>query len=287
MSTTDTSLTGSTSLLSLFRGSLTTKLQEQMLKKVDTDASGDVSKTEFQAALEKAASKLGVDVGEQGDELYTMLDADSSGSLDGKELGSLVDQFLMPADTESLALTRGDEGSFKALDSDGDGLISMAEFGIQPQTTTTTTTTTMTTTTTTTVGGGPVGSTPSSGSAQAIAAALLAASDQPAPPPAQGHPGNEVVVDNDEQEEVVATAPTDETDTNTDTETLAQDKRLTSLMAAADTDGDGKLSSAELNALAAKMSMMAEAASKRYNDTAIASMNSRQNASGSGWRASA
>ena len=68
--------------LSSISSALSTHLQDKMLKKMDTDSSGGVDQPEFKAALEKLAGKLGVEAGEGAEELYTSLDADSSGSLD-------------------------------------------------------------------------------------------------------------------------------------------------------------------------------------------------------------
>lgn len=85
--------------LSSISSALSTHLQDKMLKKMDTDSSGGVDQTEFKAALEKVAGKLGVDAGEGAEELYASLDADSDGSLNGGEVGQLLQQLFTPPQT--------------------------------------------------------------------------------------------------------------------------------------------------------------------------------------------
>ena len=82
--------------LSSISSALAPHLQDKMLKKMDTDSSGGVDQTEFKAALEKVAGKLGIDVGEGSEELYASLDADSDGSLNGAEVGQLLQNLFTP-----------------------------------------------------------------------------------------------------------------------------------------------------------------------------------------------
>lgn len=129
MSTVETSSAWSQNLSAL-GAALTSHLQDKMHKKMDTDGDGGVSQGEFQAALERVAGELGVDVGDSGGELYASLDADANGSLDVGEVGSLLQSLFSSSGTQAFVQSRGSEAQFAELDTDGDGMISMAEFGI-------------------------------------------------------------------------------------------------------------------------------------------------------------
>lgn len=116
---------------------LTTYLQDKMLKKVDVDSNGGVEQSEFRAALEQLSGKLGVEMDESSEALFTDLDADASGSLNGEEMGQLLRQvFAAPTSTQEFVNARGaDSGSssgFDALDVDGSGTITRAEFDGTP-----------------------------------------------------------------------------------------------------------------------------------------------------------
>ncbi|HEX5737387.1 MAG TPA: hypothetical protein VFY22_02655, partial [Hydrogenophaga sp.] len=105
---------------------LTTYLQDKMLKKIDADENGSVGQSEFQAAMEQLTSKLGVEMGEDHGEMFTGLDADANGELSGGELGQLIrNVFSAPENTQDFLAARGDESKssseFDALDVDGDG----------------------------------------------------------------------------------------------------------------------------------------------------------------------
>ena len=252
MSTVDSSNSSAWSqTLSSLSGALSSHLQDKMLKKMDTDSSGGVEQSEFQAALEKVAGKLGIDVGEGASELYASLDADQNGSLNGGEVGSLLQSlFASASNTQAFVQSRGDEARFAELDADSDGQISMAEFGITPANETTVISTTTVVSTTQ--------------AAAAEEAGALAASDAvAAASPSQG---------SEEQIASAGTAP------------ATEDASLQALMQSVDTDGNGDISSEELNTFVAKLSAQAEAATKRYNDTALASLG---NQSGSGLDATA
>ena len=58
-----------------------------------------------------------------------------------------------------------------------------------------------------------------------------------------------------------------------------KDASLQALMQSVDTDGNGDISSEELNTFVAKLSAQAEAATKRYNDTALASLGNQSGSS--------
>lgn len=137
-------------LLSSIGAALSTHFQDKMLKKLDTDGSGGVGQSEFQAAMDKAGTKFGLDLGQGASSMFTSADANSDGSLDADEVGQVIRNLFMPPDnTQAFVQSRGDETRFAELDTDGDGQISKAEFGIasaQPDVAIVSTTTTTTTT---------------------------------------------------------------------------------------------------------------------------------------------
>ena len=250
MSTVDSSNSSAWSqTLSSLSGALSSHLQDKMLKKMDTDGSGGVEQSEFQAALEKVAGKLGIDVGEGASELYASLDADQNGSLNGGEVGSLLQSlFASASNTQAFVQSRGDEARFTELDADSDGQISMAEFGISPAAETTVITTTT------------VVSTTQEGTAAEGASALAATEEAVA-----AASGSQVA-----EEPAVASA---------EAAAATEDASLQALMQSVDADGNGDISSEELNTFVAKLSAQAEAATKRYNDTALASLGNQSGSS--------
>ena len=207
MSTLESAGSSASGMFASFGAVAANYLQDKMLKKMDTDADGTVGKSEFQAALEGVSSKLGVAVGstEDADAMFDSVDADANGSLTGSEVGQIIQNMLVGGGTQAFVQTRGDEGRFAELDADGDGSISMAEFGIGSSTTASSGTT--------------------------------------------------------------STAASDE---------ALNDESVKSLMASADSDGDGQVSGTELTAFATKISSQLEAASKLYNSTATASFTTSQ-----------
>jgi Ca2+-binding EF-hand superfamily protein len=248
MSTVDSSNSSAWSqTLSSLSGAMSTYLQDKMLKKMDADGSGGVEQSEFQAALEKVAGKLGIDVGEGASELYASLDADQNGSLNGSEVGSLLQSlFASASNTQAFVQSRGDEARFAELDADSDGQISMAEFGITPAAETTVITTT-TVISSTQEGAAAEGASTLAASEEAVAAAAA--------------PGSQAA-----EEQAVASA---------ESAAATEDASLQALMQSVDTDGSGDISSTELNSFVAKLNAQAEAATKRYNDTALASLGSQ------------
>lgn len=106
-------------------------MQDKMHKKMDADADGVVGKSEFQSALEQVGAKLGVDSGNNADAMFAAVDADGNGSLTGNEVGQMLkNMFSGGTNTDAFVQSRGDTERFAELDVDGDGNISMAEFGI-------------------------------------------------------------------------------------------------------------------------------------------------------------
>mgnify|MGYP006202989321 CR=1 FL=1 len=98
MSTVDTSNSSAWSqTLSSLSGAMSSYLQDKMHKKMDADGDGGVSQSEFQAALEKVAGKLGVEVGQGASELYASLDANKDGALNGAEVGTLLQNLFSSA----------------------------------------------------------------------------------------------------------------------------------------------------------------------------------------------
>lgn len=232
--------------LSSISSALAPHLQDKMLKKMDTDSSGGVDQTEFKAALDKVAGKLGIDVGEGSEELYASLDADSDGSLNGSEVGQLLQNlFTPPSNTQAFVQSRGDEARFAELDADADGNISMAEFGITPEATTVTTTTTTTVVSTI--------HEPITGAEGGTAVAAA----EPTPAAAV----NTAAAATEAEDTAVAQAP-------------VSDEQLQAMMSSVDADGDGEISGTELSAFVAQISAQAEAATRRYNETALAGLGS-------------
>ncbi len=241
MNSVDSSNNAWSQTLSAVSGAMSSYLQDKMLRKMDTDGNGGVEQGEFQAALEKVANKLGVDVGQDASTLYASLDSDQSGALDGQEVGGLLNNLFASAagNTQAFVQSRGDEARFAELDADADGMISMAEFGIaSPASATVTQTTTVVTTIQQT--------NPATSEAQALAQNGAA---EPAPV-------SEAAV------EQAAAQPPEDT--------------LQALLKSADTDGSGNISAEELGVFVNQLQVQAEAASRRYNETALASLSSTQ-----------
>ena len=246
MSTTESVGNIASGLLSSISAALSTHLQDKALKKMDTDGNGSASQSEFQAAMEKVSGKLGIDMGEGGAaSLFASFDADADGALNAAEVGQAIKNvFMPPENTQAFVQSRGDEARFAELDADGDGSISMAEFGINPAQTGEMSMVSSTTTTTTYVN--TAGETANGAEAIAgiyAAQALAAATGAPE----------------------AAAEPT--------TVTAAADP-LQELIGSVDSDGDGQISGAELNTFVAQLSSQLEAASKKYNDVALASASS-------------
>ena len=87
---------------------LTTYLQDKLLKKVDVDENGTAEQSEFRAALEQLTGKLGVEMTDESEAMFTGLDADGSGGLDGQEMGQFLRNDRVYTEPNPLA---GDTGS--------------------------------------------------------------------------------------------------------------------------------------------------------------------------------
>jgi Ca2+-binding EF-hand superfamily protein len=238
MSTTESvgsSVTGQWSqALASIGSALSGKLQDKMLKKMDTDGNGTVGKTEFEAAMEKVSTKYGIDLGQDPQALFAGLDSDSDGALNGEELGQVIQHlFAPPTNTQDFLQSRGNEEQFGALDADGDGSLSMAEFTGVPADGAEVSIVSTTTTTTT-----------------------LVSSDADAP----GATG-----------EVVPATTTAETDATTPVAAAPADP-LQALMDGLDSDGDGQISDSELTTFVSQLNSQIEAATRKYNETALAGL---------------
>ncbi|MCU0762056.1 MAG: hypothetical protein ACK40L_08715 [Hydrogenophaga sp.] len=218
---------------------LTTYLQDKMLKKVDADGNGGVEQSEFRAALEQLSGKLGVEMDESSEALFTSLDADSSGSLNGEEMGQLLRQvFAAPTSTQDFLNARGTETSdpsgFDALDTDGNGTLTRAEFdGSGPALPTTAESFKMVTTTTTTYS-----------MVDPALASTLAGSDGAAAPAVAGG----------------------ETDP------------LKALLASADSDRNGQITTSEVDQFIAQLASQMQLALAQFNDTQLASGETKNSA---------
>lgn len=289
MSTVDTSNSSAWSqTLSSLNGALSSHLQDKMLKKMDTDGSGGVDQSEFQAALEKVAGKLGIEVGEGGSELYASLDTDQDGTLNGSEVGSLMQSMLGAiggGGTQAFVQSRGDEARFAELDSNSDGMISMEEFGIVPPGTEV-----ITTTTTTVVSSGEEAPAESPASSLSGLAATLFAAALAGAFKGGGSGGAEEMAAGEEgaaEAEAVAEAQPEAAAAGSATTLAANDAvrghrghhghHRRADVQSGDQDGNGKISGIELAAVASKANaQQAETASKRYNDTALAELSRQQ-----------
>ncbi|QCB45541.1 EF-hand domain-containing protein [Hydrogenophaga sp. PAMC20947] len=143
MSTLESAGSNISGMFSSFGAVAANYLQDKMHKKMDTDADGTVGKSEFQAALAQVGVKLGVETGStaDADAMFDSVDADANGSLTGSEVGQIIKNMLGGSGTQAFVQNRGDETRFAELDADGDGAISMAEFGIGSSSDTAATTT--------------------------------------------------------------------------------------------------------------------------------------------------
>lgn len=236
---------------SLFMSGMASQLQAKAMKKLDTDADGSVTQTEFQAVLEKAAGKLGVELGEgEAAGMFSSFDGDANGSLNLSEVGNVVGGLLSSlGNVQSYMQNQGSgfsADSFASRDADGDGVLSLAEFtgesamSSAPLAYRTVTTQTIETTMIpqggfpTMSGGAPVstdtGAIDLTGAATSPASTPLAASDDAATGDSQG-------------------------------------KSVESLMASLDANKDGQISGEELSALVNQIQTVVQ----RYNETNLAS----------------
>lgn len=235
MSIAETTGSTNTGMFSSFGAVAANYLQDKMLKKMDTDGGGTVGQSEFQAALEKVGATLGVDSSDAAG-MFASVDADGNGELIGSEVGQIIKNvFSGGGGTGAFVQSRGDETRFSELDTDGDGMISKAEFGIGAE-----------------------------GEAEAVGEAGEAGEFGDAIAGAQGDAST-----TDAASGLMASG-------DTAPASALNEDALQALMGQVDADGDGQISATELTAFASQMGGQMEAASKRYNDTAMASFSTRQ-----------
>jgi Ca2+-binding EF-hand superfamily protein len=125
--------------------SLSSQLQAKALKKIDASGDGRVAQDEFQAALDKVAGRLGVELdAEEPGRLFASLDVDGDGHLSRQELGAAISGMLSslgqlsdymarpaaaqtaPGGTPLAPQPIGD--AFTRMDRNGDGVLSADEF---------------------------------------------------------------------------------------------------------------------------------------------------------------
>lgn len=236
---------------SLFMSGMASQLQAKAMKKLDTDADGNVTQTEFQAVLEKAAGKLGVELGEgEAAGMFSNFDGDADGSLNLSEVGNVVGGLLSSLGNVQNYMQNQGSGfsadSFASRDTDGDGVLSLAEFtgeaarSAAPIAYRTVTTQTVETTVL------PQGGMPSTPGIAPISTDTGAVDMTSAVSPTGSTP--------------VAAAD------NTTTAGDSQANTVESLMASLDANKDGQISGEELSALVNQI----ETVVHRYNETALA-----------------
>jgi Ca2+-binding EF-hand superfamily protein len=232
-------------------------LQDKMLKKMDGDGNGSVNSGEFKAALQQVGAKLGVDTGDSAsaEGMFASVDANGDGELIGSEVGQMLkNMFSPPSNTDAFVQSRGDEQRFAELDTDGDGNISMAEFGISAGGTEGMNMVSTTTTTTYTSGAEMAETAP-----VAVGSSVAGATD--AISGANPSTANEIAMA--EAADTSATAPLNE-------------DALQALLGQVDSDGDGQISGAEISAFVTQLGSQMQAASQKYNDTAMASFSTNK-----------
>lgn len=238
---------------SLFMSGMASQLQAKAMKKLDTDADGNVSQTEFQSVLEKAAGKLGVELGEgEAAGMFSGFDGNSDGSLNLTEVGSVVGGLLSSLGNVQNYMQNQGTGfsadSFASRDTDGDGVLSLAEFTGQSadaagagafRTVTTTT--------------------------QVVETSVMPQNGMPTMPGAAPVGTGTGAID---MSGAVPPASTTSLATAEQAATAGSPQASTveSLMASLDTDQDGQISASELGALVNQI----ETVVQRYNETALA-----------------
>jgi Ca2+-binding EF-hand superfamily protein len=117
-------------------GRSTTRPEDDLYEKIDSDSSGGISKDEFSAFLQKMSEDSGTtyDV----DELFTAYDADGDGILNEEELDTFMKENAPPPPPNATAGVVGQmsaedkqqllQSLFQKLDTSGDGGIDATEF---------------------------------------------------------------------------------------------------------------------------------------------------------------
>lgn len=115
------------------QGARQAKMQEKMFEKADSDGSGGIDATELQAALDDVSSKTGNSLSTSASDLLTQSDSNGDGVLSSDEMASAMQSVMPPPpSTMEFAQSRSGQGGggddlFGKVDTDGDGSISETE----------------------------------------------------------------------------------------------------------------------------------------------------------------
>lgn len=115
------------------------RMQEKMMAKADTDGSGGISQSEFQATVGELSKTTGTASDKTAQALFAASDSNNDGSLSSSELGQAVKTLLPPPSTMEFAQSRSVSSSgssarggnsddpFGQVDADGNGSIDTTE----------------------------------------------------------------------------------------------------------------------------------------------------------------
>lgn len=115
------------------QGARQARMQERMFQKADSDGSGGIDATELQAALDTVSEKTGASLSTSAADLLTQSDSNGDGVLSSDEMASAMQSVMPPPpSTMEFAQTRsgqggGDDDLFGKVDTDGNGSISESE----------------------------------------------------------------------------------------------------------------------------------------------------------------
>lgn len=106
------------------------KLSEKLTEKFDTDGSGALGTDELQSLMDDMSSRSGVTSTTSAKDLLAQSDANSDGSLDTSELEAAFASMQPPPSTMAFAQSRGDvppDDLFSKVDADGSGGVNTQE----------------------------------------------------------------------------------------------------------------------------------------------------------------
>ena len=105
------------------------KLNEKLTQKFDGDGSGALNTDELQSMMDDMSSRSGVAASSRAQDLLSNHDANSDGSLDADELVSALGSMQLTPSTMAFAQSRGSAGDdlFAKVDADGSGSVDLAE----------------------------------------------------------------------------------------------------------------------------------------------------------------
>lgn len=273
------------------RAATQSRIQNQLLAKVDSDGSGGVDSSELQTALDTIAKKTGVAIDTSATDLLAKADKNGDGTLGAAELEKALQSVLPPPSTMAFAQSRSSDSTSKAqaaddlfakVDADGNGSIDKSELTAlmnamaqdEPASGSTTGTTSANDdkfASLDTNGDGSLtqaefnAGRPSGGAGGAGGPGGPGGPGGMPPPPASGSSTDSTTYDPLDTNkdgvvsalELAAGAASGATTTDP----------LTALFEAVDTDGDGKLSASETDALAKQVATALETLQKASSDT--------------------